>query len=139
MFTDALCQKHTKIFKQYQHTLTSKFNGVNLSDTEHSIIGGKKGRFKPQSAVEVFEVSGMRKAPEYECGGLRLFRKGEEDFLLSLFKRPIRARIIYANHGKCIIQQINLNSCLMYAGSNSDQSITITTHTPTTKPQNSII
>jgi hypothetical protein len=42
MFTEPLCQKHIKIFKQYQHTLTSKFNGVNLSDTEQSIIGGKK-------------------------------------------------------------------------------------------------
>jgi hypothetical protein len=131
MLTDALCQSTSKIFKQYQHTLLSKINVVNLRDTEHSIIGGRKGRFRPLCR-RGFEVSGMdfratrRKAPD-------------EDFLLSLFKRPIRTWVIYASHGKCIVQQINLNSCLMYAGSNSDQSITITTHTPTTKPYDSII
>lgn len=127
----------SKIFKQYQHILLSKINVVNLRDTEHSIIGGRKGRFRPLGR-RGFEMSGMdfratrRKAPAY-------FRKGDEDFLLSLFKRPIRTWVIYASHGKCIVQQINLNSCLMCAGSNSDQSITITTHTPTPKPYDSII
>jgi hypothetical protein len=136
-FTDALCQKHIKILIQYQHTLLSKFNGVNLSDTEQSIIRGKKGRFRPQSAVEILKC--LKWAPQYECSGSRLFskRRGGLSFVVIQTSNAFMDNLRQLR--KCILQQINLNSCLMYAGSNSDQSITITTHTPTTKPYDSII